>query len=118
MISPWGVFKALLCENYLESIKIAALLLSCCPRESWEVPVTQVEVTITYSSEKKTTPALGREASPPANGMEGAYLTLQGMSLRKGDTRVYHCTLALLLKTPVMPLLKGLSKWTIVVRRL
>lgn len=114
MISPWGVFKALLCENYLESIKIAALLLSCCPGESWEVPVTQVEVTITYSSEK-TAPALEREASLPANGMEGAHLTLEGMSLRKGDTIVYHCTLALLLKTPVMPLLKGLSKWAAVV---
>lgn len=74
MISPWGVFKALLCENYLESIKIAALLLSCCPRESWEVPVTQVEVTITYSSEK-TTPALERVATLPAKGKEGAYLT-------------------------------------------
>lgn len=52
MISPWGVFKAPLCENYLESIKIEALLLSCSPRELWEVPVMQVKVAVTYSSEK------------------------------------------------------------------
>lgn len=63
MISPWGVFKALLSENYLESTKIAALMLSCCPGESREVPVTQVEVTITYSSEKNN-PCFGKRGIP------------------------------------------------------
>jgi len=67
MISPWGVFKAPLCENYLESIKIEALLLSCSPRELWEVPVTQVEVAVTYSREK-IAPSVRRQTFPSAKG--------------------------------------------------
>lgn len=75
MISPWGVFKASLCENYLESIKIAALLLSCRPGESREVPVTQVEVAITYSSEKNS-PCFGKTGIPASkrNGRTLAHL--------------------------------------------
>lgn len=92
MISPWGVFKALLCENYLESIKIAALLLSCRPGESRNVPVTQVEVAITYSSEK-IAPALGRQAFQPANGLEGPLLISWPVTLRDEPEERTHDTI-------------------------
>jgi len=100
MISPWGVFKASLCENYSESIKFAALLLSCRPGESREVPVTQVEVAITYSSEK-IAPASGR----PANGTEGPLLISQPVTLTgEPQERTREAvSLALLLKTRATP---------------
>lgn len=89
MISPWGVFKASLCENYLESIKIAALLLSCRPGESREVPVSRVEAAITYSSEK-IAPALGRQAFLLANRTEGPLLISWPVTLRDEPEEKTH----------------------------